>query len=55
MSCANYTRLQTQNDAAQAGRLIEKGEAKLEEYQHPDPYIGARSPSALDIQLEIEY
>ncbi|CAL8470811.1 g10353 [Coccomyxa elongata] len=27
------------DNVAQAGRLIEKGEAKLKEYQHPDPYI----------------
>ena len=29
----------SQADAGLAGRLIEKGEAKLREYQHPDPYI----------------
>ncbi|KAK9904139.1 hypothetical protein WJX75_005303 [Coccomyxa subellipsoidea] len=28
------------DNVAQAGRLLEKGEAKLKEYQHPDPYIG---------------
>ena len=29
-----------QTDVGQIGRLIQKGEAKLKEYQHPDPYIG---------------
>ena len=29
-----------QSDVGQIGRLIQKGEAKLKEYQHPDPYIG---------------
>ncbi|CAK0782715.1 hypothetical protein CVIRNUC_005910 [Coccomyxa viridis] len=27
------------SDVGQIGRLIQKGEAKLKEYQHPDPYI----------------
>ncbi|CAL5220140.1 g2098 [Coccomyxa viridis] len=26
-------------DVGQIGRLIQKGQAKLQEYQHPDPYI----------------
>lgn len=29
-----------QSDVGRIGRLIQKGEAKLKEYQHPDPYIG---------------
>ncbi len=29
-----------QTDVGQIGRLIQKGQAKLQEYQHPDPYIG---------------
>ncbi|EIE22808.1 complex 1 family protein-like protein [Coccomyxa subellipsoidea C-169] len=27
------------DNVAQAARLLEKGEAKLKEYEHPDPYI----------------
>ena len=35
-----------QTDVGQIGRLIQKGEAKLKEYQHPDPYIGEHSSPA---------
>ena len=34
-----YPGLVLQADIGLAGRLVEKGEAKLREYQHPDPYI----------------
>ena len=32
--------LPLQTGVEQIGRLIQKGQAKLNEYQHPDPYIG---------------
>lgn len=34
-------------DVGQIGRLIQKGQAKLQEYQHPDPYIGKLANSLL--------
>ncbi len=36
---SGYPGLILQADIGLAGRMVDKGEAKLREYQHPDPYI----------------
>ena len=53
LGCKHSGHELTQADKTQIDRLLNRGEQKLREYAHPDPYIGKQMHTVCTLQLPL--